>query len=425
MLPLLRAALPLLLSIGTGIVAQLFCTLLLGHESPAQLAAFALAGAVLHPVNAAVSGALRGLSPFVAPFREDPATALPYLRDARWLAIALGTAGAAILLCTPWIVSGAAPEVRAELGPLPVLLAANVLLSSVGGGANGALIAFGRRRQVLWSSLAATAAEVLVLLLLVPRLGVTGAGLALLTSTAVALTVSRTLLHRVLGLSFHPGRPRPREIWRMARVGLPLSATLIVKFAAMAVVAYAAARLGARAAASHSVLLTLDLLLGLLAFATGLASTPEVARAATPSHARRVGGSALAVAAAGVLACGGAALLLPVGRWFSADPVVVELVESTVPLLVAYSLVTGCGMVLTASFAGLRRTGWSLGAALACYGLLVPAVLAAGDLAGMWAVLVGCEVVGLVVKLAGWWRVTSFPASGTTGRSGVRSGPPR
>lgn len=63
------------------------------------------------------------------------------------------------MLAVPLIarVSGVPHEVGAEFGMLPLLLALQVLLYSAGSGANGMLIALGRSRLVLWSSLSSTA----------------------------------------------------------------------------------------------------------------------------------------------------------------------------------------------------------------------------------------------------------------------------
>ncbi|MFC4116982.1 polysaccharide biosynthesis C-terminal domain-containing protein [Nonomuraea zeae] len=136
-----------------------------------------------------------------------------------------------------------------ELGVLPLLLAAQVLLFSAGGGANGMLIALGRSREVLWSSGSGTAAEVILSLVLVPRLGILGTGIAMLAFSAVAVAMSNTLLLRLpelAGQSLRLGRPRPQEILCMARVGLPMSATLLIKFMVMGGVTYAAARTGRR-----------------------------------------------------------------------------------------------------------------------------------------------------------------------------------
>ncbi|GAA3114528.1 hypothetical protein [Nonomuraea salmonea] len=93
MLTLLRAAVPLCLAMIAGMVGSLVVTSVLGQHDTVTLAAFAVVTAVLNPASAAVQGALRGLGPFVAPFRDDPAAAVPVIRDARWLSLAAGALG--------------------------------------------------------------------------------------------------------------------------------------------------------------------------------------------------------------------------------------------------------------------------------------------------------------------------------------------
>ncbi|GAA3566531.1 hypothetical protein GCM10022419_053990 [Nonomuraea rosea] len=411
---ILSAAVPLLLSMSAGTVAQLIGTSLLGHQATAQLAAFAVAGAVLTPVTAAVSGALRGMAPFIAPLRETPAEALPILRDARWLSIAIGTAGAGAVLAVPLIAraAGTPDEVTAELGALPLLLALQVLLFSAGGGANGMLIALGRSHQVLWSSLSSTAAGVILSLVLVPRIGLPGTGLAMLASSAVAVTVSNTLLLRLPELAGQPswlGRPRPREILRMAKVGLPMSATILIKFTVMGGVTYAAARTGTQGAAAHAILGSLGGFLTLTAFAVGQAATPEIARAASAAEARRINRAALAIGTAGVLA--GALVLLVAGRavlgLFTSDADVAGAAFALLPLLVAYSVVNGGGIVTSAGMVALKRSAWSLGSAVAGHGLLALAMIpvtAAFGLAGLWTALTLGSALIFAMQAGGFLR---------------------
>ncbi|MEU6713554.1 MATE family efflux transporter [Nonomuraea sp. NPDC046802] len=416
---LLNAAIPLFLSGSSGIVAQLIGTSLLGHQATVQLAAFALISAVLTPVTAAVSGGLRGMAPFVAACRDRPADALPILKDARWLSLVLGTAGAGVMLGVPLIarISGTPQEVTAEFGALPQLFAVQVLLASAGGGANGALIALGRSRLVLWSSLARTAVEVILLLVLVPRMGVHGTAIALLASGVLALTVSNVLLLRVSelsGKSLLPGLPRVREILRMANVGIPMSGTVVIKFAVMGGVTYAAARTGAQGAAAHAILLSLDGLLGLAAFAVGQALTPEIARAATPGEARRLNRAALTVTAAAVLA--GGLVLLAFGEavlgLFTADAQVRALALGLLPLLLGYALANNCGIVMTAGLTGLKSSTWSLGSALVGYGLLalVLTPLAGWGLAALWTALIVVRVLILAGQAVGFIRLSAAPA---------------
>ncbi|WP_063765415.1 hypothetical protein [Nonomuraea candida] len=83
MIALLRAAVPLYLAMTAGMLGSLVVTSVLGNHDTVTLAAFAVVTAVLTPASAAVQGALRGLGPFVAPHRDEPAAAVPIVRDAR------------------------------------------------------------------------------------------------------------------------------------------------------------------------------------------------------------------------------------------------------------------------------------------------------------------------------------------------------
>ncbi|MCK2214329.1 MATE family efflux transporter [Actinomadura sp. ATCC 31491] len=412
----LTAAVPLFVSMSAGVVAQLVSTSLLGRQATAQLAAFTLANAVLNPVTAAVAGGLRGMAPFMAACRDRPAEALLVLKDARWLSTALGAVGAGVMLAVPLIahVSGAPHAATAELGALPLLLALHVVLYAAGSGAIGMLIALGRSRLVLWSGMSSTGMQVVLLLVLVPGMGVDGAGVALVASTVVAVGVSNVLLLRLpelAGRSPWPGRPRLRQVVRMARVGIPMSAALIVKFTVMGGVAYTAARTGAQEAAAHAILLSLDGFLGLAAFAAAQAVTPEIATVPSSREARRLAQAAVTIAALGVLA-GGLALLLSgqaILGLFTSDAAVLALAASLLPLLVLFSLAGNCGAVIAFSLAGLRRTTWNLASAGTGYGVLaltMTPVASAWGLTGLWIVLsassvliAGTNVLGLVKHL--------------------------
>ncbi|MEU5861570.1 hypothetical protein ABZ815_10375 [Nonomuraea sp. NPDC047529] len=414
---LLAAAVPLYLSMSAGVVAQLVGTALLGRQATVQLAAFALVNAVLTPVTAAVSGGLRGMAPFVAACRDRPGEALAVLKDARRLTLGLGAAGAGVMLGVPVIarIGGAPGEVTAEFGALPPLMAAQVLLYAAGSGAGGMLVALGRSRLVLRSGLSSTAANIVLHLVLVPRMGVQGSGVALLASTAVAVAVSNALLLRLpelRGRSPWPGRPRPREILRMARVGLPMSATLVVKFAVLGGVTYAAARTGAQGAAAHAVLLSLHGLLGLAAVAVAQAATPEIARAVLPGEARRLNRAALTIGAAGVLAGGLVLVLLgeAVLGLFTSDAAVLAVAVGLVPLSVVHALADHCAIVMSAGLTALRRSSWTLGSAVLGNGVLAavagPAAQAWG-LNGLWLALIAGSLIAATTQTAGFLRFSA------------------
>lgn len=411
---LLGAAVPLFLSMVSGMVAHLVGSAVLGNQSAATLAAMALALAVFSPLVAAVAGGVRGLVPFVAPHADDPAAALPLLRDARWLSYGVGGLGAAVMVCVPLIAaaSGAPREVVGELGALPWLLALCVVVLAVGGGANSVLIGLGRSRQVLWSALSATVVEVALIAGLAPSLGVTGVGLAMLGSAVTGMLVSNLALTSVPGVrgrsSFFPGRPRPRKIAELAGVGLPLSATTLIKFGALAVVTYAAARIGTQSAAAHAILGSLSGLLMVAALALAQASVPEIARATDPRQARRVNRIAVLLACAASAFVGGALLLLGdqmIGL-FTGDEGVYRAALALVPLLVASSAADGVQAVMGFGLAGLRRSTWSLGAFSIGYGLLAVVaapVAASGGLGTLWVAVLVTNLALVVLQGGGFF----------------------
>ncbi|MGW7476969.1 MATE family efflux transporter [Nonomuraea muscovyensis] len=400
---ILRAAVPLFLSMVTGMVGTLVVTAVLGRHDTVTLAAFAVMTAVLTPATAAVVGALRGLSPFVAPHRDDPAAAVPVLRDARWLTFLVGTAGALAVLAVPALAgaAGVPGEVVAELGPLPYLLALSLLVHASGGGATTVLVAFGRGRPVLWSSLAGTAVIIGCAVALVPPLGLTGVGIAWLLSGLAAVTVSNLALRRVLGVRVGQGRPRVAEIARLARVSLPLAATVLIKFGGLGVVTFAAGTTNTRDAAAHAVLGTLTGLILVASVSVAQAALPEVARAGSPAEARRANRAAalLALAGTGVAAL---ALLLSgdaVPSLFTDDAGVRERVVALLPLMLLASAADGTQAVQGIGLTGLKRSAASLRYFAAGYGLLVLAavpVAAGWGIAGLW-VAVAVANAGLVV----------------------------
>ena len=275
---LLRAAIPLLLSMVTGLVGSLVVTAVLGRHATVTLAAFAVVTAVLTPAATAVAGALRGLAPFVAPHRDDPDAVVPILRDARWLSLLVGVAGGLAVLGVPLLagLAGVPGEVVAEIGALPWLLALYLLVYASGGGATSVLVAIGRSRGVLWSSLAGTAVMIVLAVALVPRLGLTGVGVAWLLSGVASVTVANLSLRRALGRRVGQAWPRAGEIVRLARVSVPLAGTILIKFGG----------------------------LGVVTFAAGLTSHPRHRRARRAEHAHRVHHAGLAVGGAGVGAGG-------------------------------------------------------------------------------------------------------------------------
>ncbi|MGP3933375.1 MATE family efflux transporter [Nonomuraea sp. KM88] len=405
------AAVPLFLSMTVNQVAGLVTTAVLGRRATAALAAYAVTAAVLNPAFTAITGALRGMAPFIAPHREHPPGAIPVLRDARWLALSVAALAAGAVACVPVVASlgGAPPEVLAELGIFPYLLVVHVLLYGLGGGANAALIALGHSRQVIWASLAGAAVSIVLVVLLVPLIGLPGLGCSMIAAGATAFAVSNLRLRRLLGGSVGRGRPRPAEIMKLARVGIPLSGTLLIKFAVLGVVTYAAVRTGTREAAAHAVLHTLMGPLMFVSLSVAQASVPEVARAQGVREVRSVTRAALALAVIGVTA-GGALLLAfrdPLVTVFTSDDGVRTTVLGLAWLMVVMAAVDGSQAVMAFGLAGLKRSSWSLGSVAAGYGMLTVAavpVAATWGLAGLWWALIANSALLIVLQGSGFLR---------------------
>ncbi|MEU8250778.1 MATE family efflux transporter [Nonomuraea sp. NPDC048916] len=408
---ILRAAVPLLLSMVTGMIGTLVVTSVLGRHATITLAAFAVMTAVLNPASAAVVGALRGLAPFVAPHRDDPAAAVPILRDARWLTFLVGTAGALAVLAVPALAraAGVPRDVVGELGLLPGLLALYLLVLASGGGATTVLVALGRSRQVLWSSLAGTAAMIGCTVALVPPLGLTGAGIAWLASGVAAVVVANLCLGRALGVRVGQGRPRIPEIAGLARVSVPLAATVLIKFSGLGVVTFAASTTTTRDVAAHAVLGTLAGLIMLVSLAVAQASVPEVARAQDTAGARRVNRSAALLAVTGTAVAALVLLVLgdPLLAVFSDDPGVRDRAVALLPLVLVAAAADGAQAVQGLGLTALKRSGASLGYFAAGYGLLVVAavpVASAWGITGLWTAVAVTNVVLVVFQGAGFHR---------------------
>ncbi|GAA3151503.1 MATE family efflux transporter [Nonomuraea roseoviolacea] len=408
---IIKSAIPLFLSMVTGMLGTLVVTSVLGRHATVTLAAFAVMTAVLNPASAAVVGALRGLAPFVAPHRDEPARAVPVLRDARWLTLLVGTAGALAVLAVPPLarLTGVPPEVVAELGPLPWLLALYLLVYAAGGGATTVLVALGRSRQVLWSSLAGTFVMAGCALVLVPRLGLAGVGVAWLLSGVVGVVVANVCLRRAIGVRVGQARPRPARIAELGRVSLPLAATVLIKFGGLGVVTFAASTTSARDAAAHAVLSTLTGLIMLASLSVAQASVPEVARAQDPAGARRANRIAALVALGGT-AVGALVLLVlrdPVLAAFTDDPAVRERAGELLPLMLLASAADGAQAVQGIGLTALKRSAASMLYFAAGYGLMVLAavpVAATWGITGLWTSLAVTNLVLVVLQGTGFRR---------------------
>ncbi|MFF7987943.1 MATE family efflux transporter [Streptomyces sp. NPDC007901] len=425
-----KAAAPLYVTTLAASAGSLVDTALLGRHATLSLAAFAVTVAVFSPATATVAGALRGVMPFIAPHRNAPGNLLPLVRSGMWLAFAVGVVCAAAVAAVPLLggMFGVRPGALAQLGTFPWMLAGSVLLIAVGQSATSVLVALGHSAQVMRSGLVGTAASVTLSVLLVggpgplPSYGLTGAGLAMLASSLVSTSLNQYALRRrtvLAGRRIRPGRPDPRQILRLARVGLPLGGTVLVKFSVLGVLTFAAARISTDSAAVHSVSESLVNVIFTAAVAVGQATVPLIAEYAEARDAVRIRRSVWAgilVALCAVTVLGTVLLMLrgPMVGLFTKTPALENQVIRLLPLILAVVVTDALQAVAGFGLVGLKRTGPSLVSTAVWFGILaalsVPVADTAG-LPGLWTALACANLLQAVTKLVSFLRHAQAGAS--------------
>lgn len=442
-----RSAAPLYVTTLAASAGSLVDTALLGRHATVSLAAFAVTVAVFSPATATVAGALRGVMPFAAPHRHDPEKLLPLARGGMWLAFAVGGVCAAAVAAVPLLggAFGVRAEVLAQLNVFPWLLAGSVLSIAVGSSATSLLVALGHSAQVMRSGLMGTAVSVTLSVLLVggpgplPSLGLTGAGLAMLASSLVGAGLNQYALRHgtvLAGRPMRPGRPDPRQVLRLARVGVPLGGTVLVKFSVLGVLTFAAARIGTDSAAVHSVSESLVNVVFTAAVAVGQATVPLIAGYAEErdvARIRRSVGAGTGVALCAVAVLGAVLVLLrgPVVGLFTGNPALEHQVVRLLPLVLAVVVSDALQAVVGFGLVGLKRTVPSLVSTAVWFGVLaalaVPIADAAG-LTGLWTALACANLLQAASKLVSFRRHSArigaaLPATARSENTGAAQEP--
>ncbi|MFI8351380.1 MATE family efflux transporter [Streptomyces sp. NPDC085596] len=421
------AALPLYLTMIAASAGALVDIALLGSHSTATLAAFAVSMAVFSPATATVAGALRGVMPFVTPRKDDPDGLLSVVHCGMWLALTVGAIAAAAVASVPLIgrATGVPRTALDQLGIFPLLLAGSVLAIAVTSSATSVLVALGHSELVMRAGLLGTAASTTLSVLLVggpgplPSYGLTGAGVAMLASSMISASVNQVALRRSAmpaGRSMWPGRPDVRQVWKLGAVGIPLAGTVLVKFAVLGVLTFAAARIGTDSAAVHSVGISLVNLIFTAAVAVGQATIPvisghaETRDSASIRHSVRAG-TLLALAVVGFIA----ATVIVLGPWvvplFTTDAVVRPRITDLLPLVSAVVVTDALQAVVGFGLIGLKRTVPSFVSTFVCYGVLAAVaapVASAGGLAALWTALALANFLQAVGKAYSFHRHSTF-----------------
>ncbi|GAB3700922.1 MATE family efflux transporter [Nocardiopsis oceani] len=413
---------PLYLSMVAGVVGTMVTAGVLGHAGTAALAAYSMTVALYNPAVMVVQGALRGSMPFVAQNAEDPGALAPTVRNSLWLALCLGLLGGAAVAGVPLLARliGVPAETVSAFGLFPFLMAAALLATAFQACATTLLIGLGRSKQAMTVGLVGTGLSVVLVPTMVLLLGldITGAGIAMLLTAVATAAVAHTLLRRgtvLSGQELGLGSPDWPGVWHIARVGLPMGSTMLIKFGVLGLLAMAVARVGVTEAAAHQIMVTLVTFVFLPATAAGQATVPFMARAAqTTSQATGPNGSGevrraltagltlalpvIALSTALIWAASGPLLGL-----FTPDPEVVTLVTALIPVVFVVVLADGMQAMPGMGLLALKRTTPTLYTFAVCFGLLALAAFPVADAGGItwlwWAY--AAANLGLVVGQGG------------------------
>lgn len=419
---------PLYLSMLAASVSAIINSAVLGRTSTAALAAFALTGVVYFPAMAAVTGAVRGVMPFVASAVEDHVALRRVIGDGTWLALSIGLVGAVGVAAVPLLGlwTGVPQTTLKALGGFPWLMAGVVFVSSLGSMASSSLVAMERSHVVMRAGLAGALATIVLSPLLVlglgptPALGLEGAGVSLLVASLSVLTTNVLWLRRAVSFSLVTALRYGWSLHRtveLAKVGIPMAGTVLVKFGVLGVVALAVARISTDAAAGHNIATSVVGLVFTAAVAVGQAGIPLVSSRAAANDIPGIRRAVLAgvVVAGTVVAFLCLAMVLlddQVIGVFSTDPAVVALMHTLMPLVALAIIADGLQAVFGFGLTGLKRSTASFIVFCAIYGLLALVALPIADtfgLSGLWATLAAINL-GLVCGQAGaFWRASAAP----------------
>jgi MATE family multidrug resistance protein len=298
-------------------------TILVARYSAADLAAYAVGGAVYITVFIGLMGVVLAVSPIVGQLygAKRYEAAGDQLHQAVWLALGLTAVGSALLVFpTPFLVlAQATPEVAGKVRGFLLALAFSLPAGLLFAAYRGFNTAVSRPKAVMALQLGGLALKVPLSALLVygagpvPPLGVTGCGIA----TAIAMwcqvliawqVIKRDRFYRPFALLGHGLRPPNRAaLLAQLKLGVPMGASILIEVTGFAFMAFFISRISATAVAGHQLAANLVSLLFMVPLSISNASSTLVAQSIGAGHvhdARRVGWHGMQFAALVALALG-------------------------------------------------------------------------------------------------------------------------
>lgn len=451
---LVRLAVPLALA-QVGMVLMGFVDVaVVGRLGPVPLAAVGLGNGLFFAVSVFGIGAMMGLDPLVSQAlgAGQPQRARAVLWQGVWLAVFASAVLAVPIIAAAFLLewAGVVPEVARDartyaLVRLPALVP--MLLFSA---QKAYLQAHRVTRPMVISIVIANVANLGLDWLLVlgvegvfPPLGAAGVALATVTCTVLQVSILGLgiRLMRVPAPDVKEGaasavfsrRPRPKEMGRALRVGLPVGLQMGAEVGVFALAGLLAARMGAELAAAHQVALSLASLSFCAAVGVGSAGSVMVGHAVgAGSHldARRAGKAAVQ-AGTMVMSVGALAFLLVPGPLVRMLTDVPEVIRIAVPLLAvaaAFQLSDGLQAVGAGILRGAGDTRFAFVANLLGHWLIgLPVALLCAEVLGLglvgiwWGLAAGLTVVAAALMLR-FFRLTSRPMKAIDHREPVEQG---
>jgi MATE family, multidrug efflux pump len=406
-------------ALAAGPLYTLVDTAIVGHLGTRQLAALALAGAIVSAITQLSDFLSYTTTAQVARLhgagreRESGGVAA----QALYLSLGTGVGIAAALAVLAGPVAGALNGSAADVG---ALTARYVALSAIG--LPGMLIALAGEgflrgmsdlRTPLRILVTCNAANVVLELVLVYglHLGLDGSALG---TVAAQLAMGALFARHMLGAPADDRRPSLARMRPLVRMGAHLTVRSAALLGAFLLGSALAARIGTASLGAHQIAFQLYVFLALVLDAIAIAGQILVARllgagdgAGAREAARRMIGWALVAGIVfGVVLLAGTDLI---PRAFSSDPRVWAQAASAWPLFAVMQPVAAVVFALDGILIGAGDTRYLAGAMVVSLAVFVPAALAAGTLAGLWAaldVLMVARLATLAVRFVrGRWMV--------------------
>ncbi|MFT4852264.1 MAG: MATE family multidrug resistance protein [Candidatus Pseudothioglobus sp.] len=288
--PLLRLALPILITQLAQMGTILVDTLMAGRVSAVELAGVALGSAFMFPVAMTMMGLIQAVTPTVSQLRGAgrPHEVGEVVRQAFWIALLGACVTIALMLragsflefmvVDPRVIPIAVDYLGAVAWGIPGLLGYFVLRAMCDG--------LGFTRPAMFIAVSALMLKIPLNLIFIhgyfgiPAMGGMGCGVA--TAIVMWLELSLILLVALRPRFRHTGWlekfswPDPPHILRLSKIGVPIGATLFCEMGLFSLVAVLLGRFGADVVAAHTIAINLGGIIFMFPLSLGMAATIRV-----------------------------------------------------------------------------------------------------------------------------------------------------